>query len=37
MAFDINLIRSVYNSIPGRLEKTRALLQRPLTLTEKIC
>ena len=36
MAFDINLIRNVYNTFPGKLEKIRTLLQRPLTLTEKI-
>jgi aconitate hydratase len=36
MAFDISMIQALYERLPGRLEKARAILQRPLTLTEKI-
>lgn len=36
MAFDIDLIKSVYSLIPGRVEKARQVLGRPLTLSEKI-
>lgn len=36
MAFDINLIKNHYNSLPGKLEKVRSVLGKPLTLTEKI-
>lgn len=36
MAFDIDMIRRVYQELPERINKTRALLNRPLTLTEKI-
>ena len=36
MAFDIELIRSVYSIIPERVEKARKVLGRPLTLSEKI-
>lgn len=36
MAFDIEMIRRVYTELPERIAKTRALLNRPLTLTEKI-
>lgn len=34
--FDLDMIRAVYQALPGKLEKVRALLQRPLTLSEKI-
>lgn len=36
MLFDLELIRSVYGSLPGRIESARQLLKRPLTLAEKI-
>ena len=36
MAFDIEMIRKVYSTLPSRIEQTRKLLNRPLTLTEKI-
>lgn len=36
MAFDIDLIKNHYNSLPGKLEKVRKTLGKPLTLTEKI-
>jgi aconitate hydratase len=36
MAFDIEMIRKVYSTLPSRIEQTRKLLHRPLTLTEKI-
>ena len=36
MAFDIEMVRSVYADFAGRVEKARALLGRPLTYTEKI-
>ncbi|MBS2212015.1 aconitate hydratase [Carboxylicivirga mesophila] len=36
MAFDIEMIKKVYAELPGKVEKTRQLLDKPLTLTEKI-
>ena len=36
MAFDIDMIQALYNRMPGRIEKARQVLNRPLTLTEKI-
>lgn len=36
MAFDIELIRKVYNDLPSKLEAARNLIGRPLTLAEKI-
>ena len=36
MAFDIDMIKEVYDKLPGRIEKTRELVGRPLTLSEKI-
>jgi len=36
MAYDIQMIRKVYSELPGRVEKAKKLLGRPLTLTEKI-
>ena len=36
MAYDIDMIRKVYSQIPERVKKLRALLDRPVTLTEKI-
>ncbi len=36
MVFDLKMIRSVYQELPGRLDNFRKILDRPLTLTEKI-
>lgn len=36
MLFDLDLIKKVYSALPQRVEKAKALLGRPLTLTEKI-
>lgn len=36
MAFDIDMIRKVYTNLPQRLKAVRNLVNRPLTLTEKI-
>jgi aconitate hydratase len=36
MVFDLDLIKKVYGAMPGKVEAARNLLQRPLTLTEKI-
>lgn len=35
MAFDIELIKRVYELLPGKVNATRTLLGRPLTLAEK--
>lgn len=36
MVFDLDLIKKIYEELPGKLAKARSLLDRPLTLTEKI-
>ncbi|MEA4975354.1 MAG: aconitate hydratase [Paludibacter sp.] len=36
MVFDAEIIRSVYQSLPERVNKARKILNRPMTLTEKI-
>ena len=36
MAFDIEMIKEVYAKFPQRVQQARALLNRPLTLAEKI-
>lgn len=36
MAFDLEMIRSLYDGLPSKIEAARKLLNRPLTLTEKI-
>ncbi|HLF52737.1 aconitate hydratase [Flavobacterium sp.] len=36
MAFDIEMIKKVYDNMPARVDKARELVGRPLTLTEKI-
>src|SRR5690554_5527762 len=36
MAFDIDMIRRVYAHFGEKVEQTRKVLNRPLTLTEKI-
>lgn len=36
MAFDIDMIKKVYETIPSKLQKARAVVNRPLTLSEKI-
>ncbi len=35
MAFDIDVIRKVYNELPGKIAAAREVTNRPLTLTEK--
>ena len=36
MTFDINIIKKYYKNLPNKINETRNLLNRPLTLTEKI-
>lgn len=36
MAFDIDMIKAHYDALPAKLDAVRQLLNRPLTLTEKI-
>jgi len=36
MAFDIEMIKKVYENMPGRVDKAREIVGRSLTLTEKI-
>jgi len=36
MAFDIDMVRQAYATLPGKIEQARKLLGRPMTLTEKI-
>src|SRR5690606_2359749 len=36
MAFDIEMIKKVYEELPGKVTAARNLVNRPLTLTEKI-
>ena len=36
MIFDAEIIRKVYQSLPERINKVKSVLNRPLTLTEKI-
>jgi aconitate hydratase len=36
MAFDIEMIKKVYEQMPARIEKARELTGKPLTLSEKI-
>ena len=36
MAFDIDMIKEVYRTLPERVDKARELVGRPLTLAEKI-
>ncbi|MEL6668223.1 MAG: aconitate hydratase [Bacteroidota bacterium] len=36
MAFDLDLVRNVYNALPNKIATARRALNRPLTLTEKI-
>ncbi|AZQ44899.1 aconitate hydratase [Nonlabens ponticola] len=36
MAFDIDMIKKVYETMPERVDKARELLGKPLTLSEKI-
>ena len=36
MIFDIEMIRNVYEQLPNKVKKVKSVLQRPLTLTEKI-
>ena len=34
--FDLNIIKAFYEEIPNRISDARKLIDRPLTLTEKI-
>ncbi|SDZ86073.1 aconitase [Porphyromonadaceae bacterium KH3R12] len=36
MVFDIDMIRKVYEHLPEKIKQAKDILQRPLTLTEKI-
>ena len=36
MAFDIEMIKKVYERMPERVKKAREIVGRPLTLAEKI-
>ena len=36
MVFDLEMIRKVYSTLPQRIKEARDILNRPLTLTEKI-
>lgn len=36
MAFDINMIKELYSKFPSRVDATKKLLDKPMTLTEKI-
>ena len=36
MAFDINMIKKVYNNMTERVDKARDIVGKPLTLSEKI-
>lgn len=36
MVFDLDMIKAVYKNLPGRIAKARKVVNRPLTLTEKI-
>ncbi|MCX7637617.1 MAG: aconitate hydratase [Cyclobacteriaceae bacterium] len=36
MVFDFDMIRKVYKELPARIAKTRKVIKRPLTLTEKV-
>jgi aconitate hydratase len=36
MVFDLDMIKAVYNRFPSRVEAARKVLNKPLTLTEKI-
>lgn len=36
MAFDIEMIKKVYEQMPARIDKAREIVGRPLTLSEKI-
>src|ERR1700745_4211070 len=36
MAFDIEMIKALYEKLPSKVEAARKLIGRPLTLTEKI-
>lgn len=36
MAFDIEMIKGFYRKLPGRIEAARKVLNRPMTLSEKI-
>ena len=37
MTYDLDIIKTIYKNFPGKIKKARQLLNRPLTITEKIC
>ena len=36
MIFDLDMIKAVYKNMPARIAKARKVVNRPLTLSEKI-
>jgi len=36
MVFDLDMIKAVYQQLPGRIARARKVVNRPLTLSEKI-
>jgi aconitate hydratase len=36
MVFDLDMIKALYNAMPGRIAKARQIVGKPLTLSEKI-
>ena len=36
MVYDVTMLKAFYASYKGKMEHVRAILQRPLTLAEKI-
>ena len=36
MLFDLDMIKKVYSELPDKIEKAKQILNRPLTLSEKI-
>lgn len=37
MAFDLEMIKSVYNRMAERVDDARKVVKKPLTLSEKYC
>ena len=35
MTFDLEMIRGFYNNLKNKIDQTKAVVNRPLTLTEK--
>ena len=36
MVFDLDMIKALYDKMPSRIAKARKVVNRPLTLSEKI-